>query len=367
MKRVLLLSLTLLFITATLALAQKMPITTTSDDARIHYAQGVHATGNVDFDRARSHLDAALTADPNFAMAHLYRSVLSGGDDRTEHMRHATTHAARASEAERQMIESYAANLSGDHDREATLLTALAERYPNDPMPMFWWANTEANRGNNAEAVAAARRALTADPSFAPAYNLIGYAEVARGDMAAAEQAFREYIRLAPDEANPYDSFGEFYLGQGKLDEAEAQYEMALTKNALFENARTMLARIGIERSNRRFEQAVANGDADAVAALYTTGAVAYPPDAPPVRGREAIGELFAGFVDGGVDGVDLETLEVRAMGDVAHEIGTGRISVGGEAGDPFSYFVLWVKDGDTWRLHRDIWNSNGPETTAAN
>ena len=264
--------------TATLAHAQRMPLTTTSDAARMHYVQGEAATGNVDFARARAHFDAAIAADPSLAMAHLYRAVLSGGAERDEHMRHATAAAPRASEPERQMIESYAANLREDHAREGTLLTGLAGRFPSDPMPMFWWANTESNRGNPAEAVAAARRSLAADPTFAPAHNLIGYAEVARGDMAAAERAFREYIRLAPDEANPYDSFGEFYLGQGRLDEAQAQYEMALTKDPELANARMMLARIGIERSDLRFEQAVAAGDADAVAALYTENAVIMPP-----------------------------------------------------------------------------------------
>jgi tetratricopeptide (TPR) repeat protein len=175
MKRLLLSTLAVLFVTATLAQAQKMPITTTSDAARVHYVQGEHATGNVDFERARAHFDAALAADPTLAMAHVYLAVLSGGDERAEHVRQATANAAQASEAERQMVESYTANLEGDHDREGELLTTLAERYPSDPMPMFWWANTEANRGNTAEAVAAANRSLAADPTFASAYNLIGY------------------------------------------------------------------------------------------------------------------------------------------------------------------------------------------------
>lgn len=368
MNRFLPLSLTVLLFTASLAQAQRVPVTTESDDARIHYVRAVHATGNVDFDRARAHLDAALDADPNFAMAHVYRAVLSGGDERAEHMRQATAASARASEGERQMIESYAANLRDDHDREEALLTAAAERYPSDPMPMFWWANTESNRGNHAESVAAANRALTADPTFAPAYNLIGYTEMAAGNSAAAEKAFREQIRLAPDEANPYDSFGEFYLNQGRLDEAEAQYQLALTKNPEFENARTMLARIGIERVNRAFEAAVAAGDAQALAGLYTATAVVSPPNMESVQGREAIGKLFAGYFANGVDGLDLETSEVRTMGDYAHEIGTGTVRVGGEVVDEFKYSVLWAKVGNEWRLHRDIWNSDRPQaqTTAA-
>ncbi|NBC19144.1 MAG: tetratricopeptide repeat protein [Bacteroidetes bacterium] len=366
MNRFLLLSLTLLLATASLAYAQKVPITTTSDAARTHYVQGEHATGNVDFERARTHFAAALAADPDFAMAHLYSAVLSGGDQRAEHMRQATANAARASEAERQMIESYAANERDDHDREGTLLATVAERFPSDPMPMFWWANTEANRGNNAEAVAAARRSLTADPSFAPAYNLIGYAEVARGDMAAAEQAFREYIRLAPDEANPYDSFGEFYLNQGKLDEAEAQYEMALTKNARFENARTMLARVALERSDLRFEQAVADGDADAIAALYTPNAIALPPDSPPVQGRDAIRDLFAGYIEAGIDGVDIQTVEVNRFDDIAIRRSDIVISAGGQVVDLAKSLEVWrLADGE-WLYVRDMWNSNGTSETAS-
>ncbi len=172
-----------------------------------------------------------------------------------------------------------------------------------------------------------------------------------------AEKAFRDYIRVAPNEANPYDSYGEFLMNQGRLDEAEAQYEMALVKNPEFANARTMLVRVGINKSNRAFEAAVASGDGEAVANLYTEGGIAYPPNSSPVEGREAIAKLFNGYAAAGVDGVTIETTEVRAMGDYAYEIGIGRISAGGEEGEPFNYSVLWMKDGDTWRLHRDIWN----------
>ncbi|WP_169577939.1 nuclear transport factor 2 family protein [Salisaeta longa] len=349
---------------ATVAHAQKMPVTTTSDAARSHYVQGKHATGNVDFERARMHFDAALATDSTFAMAYLYRAVLSGGDERVEHLRRATVNAAQASDAERQMIESYAANQRNDHGREEALLTALAERYPSDPMPMFWWANTEANRGNHAAAVAAARRSLAADPSFAPAYNLMGYAEVARGDMAAAKQAFREYIRLAPDEANPYDSFGEFYLNQGMLDEAAAQYKMALTKNARFENARTMLARIGMERSDRRFEQALADGDADAIAALYTPNAVVMAPDLSPIQGRDAIRDHMAGMI---ASGVDIQTVEVNRSGDIAIRRSNVITSSEGEVVDRAKTLEVWTLVDGKWLCARDMYSSNALVKAASN
>ncbi|MEP0547224.1 MAG: tetratricopeptide repeat protein [Rhodothermales bacterium] len=359
MKRLLLLSLTLLLTTATFAQAQRMPITTTSDAARVHYVQGEHATGNVDFERARAHFDAALAADPGFAMAHVYRAILSGGDERDEHVRHATAHAAQASEAERQMIESYAANLREDHDREATLLTTIAERFPSDPMPMFWWANTESNRGNHAEAVAAARRALAADPSFAPAYNLIGYAEVARGDLAAAEQAFRDYIRLAPDEANPYDSFGEFYLNQGKLDEAEKQYEMALTKDPEFTNARAMLVRIAVMQASEDHIAALNRQDTDAFVDFFTASAVESPSDGSQAVGREAIRENVANFLAAGEASVELVPQEIQPMGDgYAYQRAGVTMRLDGAVVQQGIISRVWVETDDGWKIARDTWTS---------
>ena len=364
MNRFLLLSLALLLAYVPLVQAQTVPVTTTSDDARAHFEEGRARMAHADFAGAREHLDAALAADPSFGLAHMYRAIASPSDLEAEHMRRAS--AADVSEGEGQMIASYAAHLEDDHEREVALLRAVAEQFPDDPHPPFNLGFELYGLDRHDEAITVFRQSIARDAAFAGAHNGLGYAAMEAGDDATAERAFRDYIRLAPDEANPYDSYGEFLMIRGRYDEAEAQFEQALARNPDFAASANNLARVGIERSNRRFEQAVASGDADAVAALYTAGAVAYPPGAPPVRGREAIRELFAGFVAGGVDGVDLETLEVRAMGDYAHEMGIGRISVGSEVGDPFSYSVLWMKDGDEWRLHRDIWNSDGPEPTSA-
>jgi ketosteroid isomerase-like protein len=359
MKRLFLFSLTLLLATASLAHAQLVPVTTDSDDARQHYVRGVHATSYVDFDRARAHLDAALDADPDFAMAHVYRALLSPDDERDEHVRRATAAATRASDGERQMIESYAANLGEDHDREASLLTAAAERYPSDPMPMFWWANTEANQGNNAEAVAAAQRALAADPSFAAAYNLIGYAEMAAGNEAAAEAAFREQIRLAPDEANPYDSYGEFLMNEGRLDESEAQYEMALVKNPEFANARAMLVRIAVMRAYRAHQAGINSQNPDTAAETYSANVVMSPPDGSQIVGREAVRDLLQGYYDAGRIEVGGEMQEIQPMGDdFAYSRAALTVHVDGVVAERGINSYIWAKTPDGWKVARDTWTS---------
>ena len=357
-----LLCLTLLLVAATAAHAQRMPTTTTSDAARAHFARGVDAMANVEGAASIAHFDAALDADPAFAQAHLYRALASR-EGRDEHMRLAAE--GRASDGERQLIEGYAAHLDGDHDREIALLRGLAERFPDDPVVHLWLANTESSEVGDAAGAAAARRGIAAAPGYAPLYNTLGYAEMAQGNDDAAEQAFRDYIRLAPDLPNPYDSYGEFLLGAGRLDEAEAQYEMAITKNPAFDPDRVGLVRVGVAKSNARFGQAVAAGDADAIAALYTSNALIMPPDSPPIRGRDAIRDYFAGLLDAGVDGVDIETVELVRFDDTAVERAELTIRAGGEVVDRGKSLVVWgLMDGE-WLFVRDMWSSNGAAETA--
>lgn len=369
MKRILpiLFALVLLF-TASLVQAQQMPVTTTSDAARAYFEQGRLAAAHVQFDRARTHFDAALVADPEFALAHLYRAFLSPVEEREAHLQQATARADEVSDGERMMIESLAARMSEDYDREIDLLNQIAKRYPDDPHIPFLtgWRHYAQERYD--EAAAAAERVLAADPEFAPAYNMLGYIALNQEDYAAAEKALKTYVRLAPDEANPYDSLGELYLTMGRYDEAATQFEMALARDPDFTVSRNNLVRVSIEKANRKFEAAFSRQDADALTDLYTANALLFPPGSEPVSGRDAIREFWAGLFASGVDGVDLTTREVQSMGDLAYELGTATPRTGSEVVDEVRYTVIWRKDGDTWKLHRDLWNSSKapPAPTAA-
>ncbi len=44
-----------------------------------------------------------------------------------------------------------------------------------------------------------------------------------------AEKAFQKYIKLIPDDPNPYDSYAELLLKEGKYNESIKQYEKALS------------------------------------------------------------------------------------------------------------------------------------------
>jgi ketosteroid isomerase-like protein len=120
--------------------------------------------------------------------------------------------------------------------------------------------------------------------------------------------------------------------------------------------------RAAIEAGSKAFMAAAGRGDAAAIAALYTSTARVLPPGGEAVQGREAIQKLFQGAIDAGMTNLTLTALEVEAHGDTAHDVGTWAVKgKDGATLDSGKYIVIWKNEGGSWRLHRDIWNSNTP------
>ena len=90
------------------------------------------------------------------------------------------------------------------------------------------WAHSNLVSRNIAKAIEQLKKAPELAPNYSPAYNMLGYAYRQAGDYANAEQAFKKYIELIPNDPNPYDSYAELLLKMGKFDESIEQYRKAL-------------------------------------------------------------------------------------------------------------------------------------------
>ena len=126
--------------------------------------------------------------------------------------------------------------------------------------------------------------------------------------------------------------------------------------------AQSAQARKAIEGAGAAFSAAFAKGDAAKLAAMYTSDAKAYPPGGSVVTGSAEIQKMWQGMIDSPAEALELTTDEVEASGNLAYE--TGRYVVkdaGGQAVDQGKYIVVWKRDGGTWKLYRDIWNTNLP------
>lgn len=78
-----------------------------------------------------------------------------------------------------------------------------------------------------------ARIALSADSSYAPAYNLQGLVHMALGDRGAAEDAFRHAMSIAPNDPEINNNYGWFLCQTGREAESIAHFRMAY-RNTLY-------------------------------------------------------------------------------------------------------------------------------------
>jgi uncharacterized protein (TIGR02246 family) len=118
-----------------------------------------------------------------------------------------------------------------------------------------------------------------------------------------------------------------------------------------------------IRAVNRQFEQAVASRNADAVAQLYSTDALIMPPNAPAVRGREAIRSFWAEMVKSNPT-VTLTSQDIDVAGNLATDVGTYTFSFTGDQGpmtDRGKYITKLGKVGTEWKITHDIFNSDVP------
>lgn len=109
------------------------------------------------------------------------------------------------------------------------------------------------------------------------------------------------------------------------------------------------------------FVAAFNSGDSATVASFYTQDASLLPPDSTPIVGRAAIKDFWQGAIDAGMKIQKLQATEVESRSDTAYEVGEFTLVVPTEDGTTDvhgKYIVVWKRDGHTWQLHRDIWNT---------
>ncbi len=117
-----------------------------------------------------------------------------------------------------------------------------------------------------------------------------------------------------------------------------------------------------ITAANKQFMAAIGRGDAAAVAQLYTEHGQVLPPQSEPLTGRPAIKAFWQGAIDMGIKACKLESVEVVQDGNAVQEVGRYTLeAAGGQVADRGKYIVIWHREGEQWKLHRDIWNTSQP------
>jgi len=124
----------------------------------------------------------------------------------------------------------------------------------------------------------------------------------------------------------------------------------------------------GLDSLREAHVAALNAGDGDAWVRCFTADAVQMPPNAPANVGAESIRGWSAGMLAAFGAEFSLSSEEVQPAGaEWAFERGTYTITLTPRTGgDPIrdvgKYITLYQRQADgTWRMARDIWNSNNP------
>jgi tetratricopeptide (TPR) repeat protein len=221
----------------------KIPITTKSEEARQEFLQGQSLSDRLLAQDSLQHFDKAIALDPDFAVAELARANNSPTTKEFfEHQQKATALAEKVSDGERLLILANQAGANAEVIKQKDYLEKLLTAYPNDERAQLIAGNFYFGQQQIEEAIAHYKKATEIAPNFSPVYNILGYAYRQRGDYAGAEQAFKKYVELIPNDPNPYDSYAELLLKMGRFDDSIVQYQKALSVDPNFTPSRFGIA-----------------------------------------------------------------------------------------------------------------------------
>ncbi len=207
----------------------KVPVTTSSADARRLYLEGRDLAEKLRLTDARRLYSQAVAADGTFALAYIGLANTSGT---TKEFIDAATRAASlaggVSEGERHIILAVEAGMKGNPAGVLAHYNDLVKLFPNDERALTLLGIVYFGRQDYDNAIKYFVRATTVNPSFSVPYNQLGYAYRFVEKYPEAEKTFKKYTELIPNDPNPYDSYAELLMKMGRFDESIAMYQKAL-------------------------------------------------------------------------------------------------------------------------------------------
>jgi tetratricopeptide (TPR) repeat protein len=214
---------------------KEITITTSSKEALDLFLAGRDKFENLVTSTASTLFDKAIQKDPEFALAYLYRAQSGGGFNVFRHnLDKAVSLSGKASEGERLIISYYQASADGNGEKQKESLDKLLKTFPSDKRVESIAGEYYFGINEFEQALTHFKKSSELDKNFAPVYNMIGYCQAGLNNLPEAESAFQTYIKLIPNNPNPYDSYAELLLKMGKYDESIAQYKKAVEKDAAF-------------------------------------------------------------------------------------------------------------------------------------
>jgi tetratricopeptide (TPR) repeat protein len=213
----------------------EFPITTSSAAAARYFEVGMQHFENHRWNFALHNWREAVQLDPQFALAYAWICFTTTDTAEENDSRSKAKAAINAVTPPEQLMVKW---IVGVHENRyvegiAAMNDLLAD-YPGDKrlnfLAGYWLFRQDQYEPSRKFTL----RALAADPTYATAYNQLGYLYSRMGENDKALEAMEKYVKLLPNEPNPHDSYAEMLRLAGHFDEALAHYRMALKIDPTF-------------------------------------------------------------------------------------------------------------------------------------
>jgi len=294
-------ALALLAVARAAAPADRIPITTSSEEARQLYLKGRDLAEKLRATDARALFQQAAGKDAGFAMAQVGLANSAGtAKEFFDAVARAVSLADKATEPEKLVVCALDAGARGEPSRQEDCLTRLVAACPDDERAHNLMGAYHFGRQDYALAIAEYEKANAINPAFSQPYNQKGYAYRFLGQYEKAEQAFKKYVELIPDDPNPYDSYAELLMKMGRFDESIKSYEKALSIDPNFVasyvgigNARTFMGQGEEARKSYARLLGIARNDGERRQAHFWT-AMSYVHEGATDRALAELGRMAA-------------------------------------------------------------------------
>lgn len=233
----------------------RLQLTTTTEPAKTALRSALYEAQNVRPEQARTHLEAALAADPQFGLARVYQTVLATG------MTPAGREAAiaqnlgamgSATPAEVLLALYWRETAAGRGPAARSILKAASDLVPGDPEIAYIYLNTQQAGKSATEQSAALRQFLQRFPTHAAAHNQLAYTLWRAGDPDGALAAVQQYAKHAPEHPNAHDSYADILLLMRRGEEAIPHVQREIELDPDFPGAHTKLGTIYLTMGNVR-------------------------------------------------------------------------------------------------------------------
>jgi tetratricopeptide (TPR) repeat protein len=189
---------------------------------------------NVLLDKSVESAQKAAEIDPQFALAYAVWSFAARRNAPSpEATRKAELYVSHAPDEEQLLVKFMVSVQKEDMLPAIAAMNDLLARFPEDPHALYLTAEWLYFEQDYDRSTRMMERIIKLDPSFAPAYNMLGYSQVEAGvpDPAKAIGYLKKYAELEHGQPNPEDSLGEVsrYVGddQGSLFHYRAALQFA--------------------------------------------------------------------------------------------------------------------------------------------